>query len=69
MGLNDGEGGSGKRDGSIKACSGVAIAGDAGSGAGTATESTRSTLPVISPQKHGPSAGAPRWPGCDWCVA
>jgi len=69
VGLNDGEGGSGKRDGSIKACSGIAIAGDAGSGAGTATERTRSALPVISPQKHGPSAGAPRWPGCDWCVA
>src|SRR5439155_25855269 len=69
VGLNDGEGGSGKRDGSIKACSGIAIAGDAGSGAGTATERTRSALPVISPQRHGPAAGPPGWPGRDGSVA
>ena len=59
MGLNDGEGGSGKTDGYTRACSGSAIAGDAGNGAGTATERARSALPVISPQKHGPSVGAP----------
>ena len=69
MGLNDGEGGSGNRDGYIGTCSGIAIAGDAGNGAGTATERARSALPVIWPQKHGPSVGAPVWPACDWCKA
>src|SRR2546430_11312240 len=51
----------------FRSCSGIAIAGDAGNGAGTATERARSALPVIWPQKHGPSFGAPVWPGCDWC--
>src|SRR5712691_9084255 len=69
VGLNDGEGGSGKTDGYIGTCSGIAIAGDAGNGAGTATERARSALPVIWPQKHGPSFGAPVWPGCDSCKA
>src|SRR2546422_1474142 len=69
VGLNDGEGGSGKTDGYIGTCSGIAIAGDAGNGAGTATESARSALPVIWPQKHGASLGAPVWPGCGWCKA
>ena len=36
---------------------------------GTATDRTRSALPIISPQKHGPSAGAPPRLGWDWCVA
>src|SRR5439155_34691 len=69
VGLNDGEGGSGKTDGYIGTCSGIAIAGDAGNGAGTATERARSALPVIWPQKHGASLGAPVWPGCGWCKA
>src|SRR5256886_6126013 len=69
VGLNDGEGGSGKTGGYIGTCPGSAIAGDAGKGAGTATERARSALPVIWPQKHGPSFGAPVWPGCDWCKA
>src|SRR2546422_4799465 len=69
VGLNDGEGGSGKADGYIGTCSGIAIAGDVGNGAGTATERARSALPVIWPQKHGPSFGAPVWPGCGSCKA
>jgi len=50
VGLKQGEGGSGKKERSIETCSGIAIAGDAGSGAGTAADRARSALPVISPQ-------------------
>src|SRR2546426_12542719 len=52
VGLKEGEGGSGKRARSITTCSGIAIVGAAGNGAGTAADRARSALPVISPQKH-----------------
>jgi hypothetical protein len=58
VGLKDGEGGSGKRDGYGTTRAGSAIAGEVGTGSGAATERARSEPPVISSQKHGPSVGA-----------
>jgi len=57
MGLNDGEGGRGNREGSdCRAASATSVSPGV-SGVGTAVDTTRSSPPVISSQKHGPSDG------------
>jgi hypothetical protein len=38
-------------------------------GVGTAVETARSTPPVISSQKQGPSAGDVAWWPAMWCMA
>src|SRR5260370_34108098 len=62
VGLKQGEGGSGKRERSIRTCSGVAIAGAAGRGAGTAADRASAPPPLIPPRRPVPLAVGPQLP-------
>src|SRR5437773_6010488 len=70
-GAKDGEAGRGKREGADGCAAGATSVSPGLSGVGSAVDTTRSSPPVISSQKHGPPVGSvwcPPRPAA-WCAA